>query len=114
MASAVLFLLRRHPPAAYPAASWPDRYNIASPDRIGNLALAQMIAAAAGRPLHFRFEDFHSARPGHDPHYGLDPGKITALGWEPPIGFAESLERTVHWTIQHPEWLAVSPSTLGA
>ena len=113
MADAVLFLLQLRPPAAYPAhaipgqpaASRPDRYNIASADRISNLELAQMIARAAGRPLRYRLEDFHTTRPGHDPHYALDPGKIHALGWKPPVPFAESLERTVRWTMVHPEWM---------
>lgn len=84
----------------------PDRYNVASADRIDNLTLARMIADAAGRELKYRLEDFHSTRPGHDPHYGLDPGKIAVLGWKPPVPFAESLERTVKWTMAHPEWLA--------
>jgi len=114
MADAVLFLLNSGPlPAMFPAhaacgerrADRPDRYNIASADRIDNLELARMIAAAAGRPLKFRYEDFHTARPGHDPHYGLDPGKIAALGWKPPVPFATSLERTIRWTMQHPEWM---------
>lgn len=117
MADAVLFLLDRTRPAVFsagsyrtctgaPASNRPDRYNIASADRIGNLELAQMIAAAAGMPLRYRLEDFHSARPGHDPHYGLDPGKIGALGWKPPVPFAASLERTIRWTMRHEEWLA--------
>lgn len=113
MADAVLFLLSRGRPAAFPAhaipgaakAAEPDRYNIATADRVDNLELAQMIAKAAGMPLRYRLEDFHRARPGHDPHYGLDPGKINALGWKPPVPFAESLERTVRWTMRHPEWL---------
>jgi len=116
MADAVLFLLRGDRPAVFPAhavpgrpaaqALRPDRYNIASADRIDNLTLARMIAQYAGRPLLYRLEDFHGQRPGHDPHYGLDPGKITALGWKPPVPFAASLERTVRWTAAHPEWLA--------
>ena len=114
MADAVLFLLSRGRPAMFPvhatageeATDRPDRYNIASADRIDNLELAQLIAEAAGMPLRYRFEDFHSARPGHDPHYGLDPGKIGALGWKPPVPFRQSLEHTVRWTIQHPAWLA--------
>jgi dTDP-glucose 4,6-dehydratase len=128
MADAVLFLLSRTRPAAFPAhltlgqqttayravqagrpavspADRPDRYNIASADRIDNLTLAEMIAKAAGMPLKYRLEDFHSTRPGHDPHYALDSGKIRALGWKPPVPFAESLERTVRWTMSHPEWL---------
>jgi dTDP-glucose 4,6-dehydratase len=112
MADAVIFLLRGRAPAmfhAYPgryASNMPDRYNIASADRIDNLTLAAMIAEAAGSlDLRWRWEDFHSARPGHDAHYGLDPGKITALGWKPPVPFAASLDHTIRWTMSHPEWL---------
>lgn len=114
MADAVVFLLDLGPvPAMFPAhagcgerrADRPDRYNIASADRLDNLELAQWIAEAAGMPLRFRYEDFHATRPGHDPHYGLDPGKIRALGWKPPVEFRASLERTVRWTMTHPEWL---------
>ena len=107
MADAVTWLLQHTVPAVYSArgAARPDRYNIASPDRIDNLTMARMIADAAGKDLRWRFEDFHLTRPGHDAHYGLDPGKIHALGWKAPVPFAESLERTVRWTIANPSWL---------
>ena len=116
LADALLFILRNLPPAVFPAhfaatahhgfvADRPDRYNIASADRVSNLELAQMAAAIMGRPLRYRLVDFHSTRPGHDPHYGLDPSKLAGLGWKPPVPFAESLERTVRWTLAHPEWL---------
>jgi dTDP-glucose 4,6-dehydratase len=117
MADAVLFLLRQGRPAAFPShrpwgtgtqaasAGQPDRYNIASADRIDNLTLARMIAGYAGLPLKYRLEDFHTTRPGHDAHYGLDPAKITALGWKPPVPFRTSLAKTVRWSVAHPEWL---------
>jgi len=116
LADGVLFLLNGQPPALYPAhavpggpaADRPDRYNISSPDRIDNLALARMIAAAVGRPLRYQLVDAHSSRPGHDLHYGLDGTKMAALGWKPPVPFAESLETTVQWSLAHPEWLALS------
>ena len=109
LADGIMFLLGRQP-AMFSArdhrgADRPDRYNITGPDRISNLELAQMIATDAGYPLKYRFTDFHSARPGHDPHYGLDGGKLAVLGWKPPVPFAESLERTVRWTLDHREWL---------
>jgi dTDP-glucose 4,6-dehydratase len=105
LADGVLFLLNGAPPAQFPAAGRPDRYNIVGPDRIDNLTLAQMVAATVGKPLKYRLVDFHSARPGHDPHYGLDGTKMAALGWKPPVPFTESLERTVRWTLANPEWL---------
>ena len=123
VADGILFLLQNTVPAVFPAHSEaavlrngnstyrlrfetrPDRYNIASADRVDNLDLAHLIAKTAGRKLKYRLEDFHSLRPGHDPHYGLDPAKITRLGWRPPIPFARSLDRTVKWTLDHQEWL---------
>ncbi len=105
LADGILFLLGEQEPARFGAhADRPDRYNIASADRIDNLTLAQMIAGIAGKPLKWRLNG-ERVRPGHDLHYGLDSGKITALGWKPPVPFAESLERTVRWTLAHPEWL---------
>jgi dTDP-glucose 4,6-dehydratase len=86
-------------------ADRPDRYNVSAPDRIDNLTLAQMIAEDIGKPLIYQMEDFHSTRPGHDPHYGLDPEKMAATGWEMPVPFRESLRHTVEWTLKHPEWL---------
>jgi dTDP-glucose 4,6-dehydratase len=126
LADAVIWLLRNTRPTMYLAHDldtakaacraerkgrpWfdpdrPDRYNVASPDRLDNLELAAMIAHFAGRNLRWRWEDFHATRPGHDAHYGLDPGKILGLGWKPPVAFEESLRRTVAWTMNHREWL---------
>lgn len=51
------------------------------------------------------YEDFHSFRPGHDMHYGLDGSKLNALGWVAPFSLQESLENTVVWMKEHPEWL---------
>lgn len=114
LASGICFLLNGAPPALFPLHAAPgapqgyrpDRYNIAGPDRVSNLELAEMIAAITGRTLRYKLEDFHHARPGHDPHYGLDGAKIAALGWKPPLPFGPSLEKTVRWTLQNQEWLA--------
>src|SRR5712691_11026251 len=43
-------------------------------------------------------------RPGHDYRYAVDIARITELGWEPQVRFAEGLERTVRWYVDHPEW----------
>lgn len=105
LADALIHILRELPPVAFPAADRPARWNVVGPDRIDNLELAHMIAKIVGRPLRARLVDFHSARPGHDPHYGLDHAKLTAAGWKPPIPFPESLARTVRWSLANPEWL---------
>lgn len=106
LADGITFLLTRTTPASFTACAYaPDRYNIAVPDRIDNLTMAQMIADYAGKPLHYELEDFHSTRPGHDPHYGLDGRKMAELGWTPPISLETSLKKTVEWTLEHPAWL---------
>lgn len=113
LADGICFLLAGPPPAMFaahaalgvPTADRPDRYNIVGPDRISNLELADMIAGFTGKPLRYQLEDFHRTRPGHDPHYGLDGTRMAALGWKPPVPFAASLEKTVRWTLRHPEWL---------
>ena len=105
-ASAWLFILGL-PPAMFPQALRPDRYNIAGLEPVSNLALAQEIADILGKPLKYELTGFDvKNRPGHDPHYLLDMAKLTALGWKPPVDFHESLERTVRWTLAHREWLA--------
>jgi dTDP-glucose 4,6-dehydratase len=114
LADAVLFLLNRgvparcdtsDPVAGVRTAMRPDRFNVGSEDLLDNLTLAQTIAKIMGGDLKFSFRDPHEDRPGHDKDYGLDPGKLMALGWEPPVDFRTSLEKTIMWTLKHPEWL---------
>jgi dTDP-glucose 4,6-dehydratase len=124
IADALVFILRNLPPAAFPAhlkelerngqvrglppwrtADRPDRYNIAGDEPTDNLELAQMVADIIGEPLRYELVDFHAARPGHDPHYGLSMAKLAGLGWKPPVSFRESLEHTVRWTLANPRWL---------
>jgi dTDP-glucose 4,6-dehydratase len=114
LADAILFVIRKQHPAIFPAhapaydlrtSEFPDRYNVASPDRIDNLTLANMIAEDVGKPLRYKLEDFHTTRPGHDPHYGLDSWKLHELGWRMPVEFRESLRKTIKWTLANPSWL---------
>ncbi len=103
LADALVFLLNTDPPM--PAQGRPDRYNVVGLEQVSNLELAERVATIVGSSLWYRLVDFASARPGHDPHYGLDGAKLAATGWKPPVPFAESLERTVRWSMLHPEWL---------
>jgi len=93
------------PPAMFPSSLRPSRYNVVGEVRLSNLELAEMTADIVGRPLRYELIDFHSARPGHDPHYGLDGTHLASAGWKPPMNFAESLASTVRWTLAHPEWM---------
>jgi dTDP-D-glucose 4,6-dehydratase len=52
-----------------------------------------------------KVELVESHRPGHDLRYALDTAKINQAGWVAPVDLGESLERTVWWTMQRPQWL---------
>src|SRR5262249_62370581 len=43
-------------------------------------------------------------RPGHDRRYALDTARLQALGWRPARPFAEVLEATVRWYVEHADW----------
>jgi dTDP-glucose 4,6-dehydratase len=77
-----------------------------------NLEVVQSICAVldrlvprAGR----RYEQlvrFVADRPGHDRRYATDDARIrTELGWAPSERFADGLEKTVQWYVEHPEWV---------
>lgn len=85
----------------------PPRFHIVGEREVDNLEMAQLIAAAAGKPLKYRLEDFHSSRPGHDLRYALDGAKIEKFGWTSPIPLEASIKSTVEWTLSHPEWLSL-------
>lgn len=82
-----------------------DKYNIVGEREVDNLQLAKMIAEVVGKPLNHMMVDFHSSRPGHDLRYSLCGDKLAQMGWKPPVGFENSLERTIHWTLANPRWL---------
>lgn len=81
------------------------RYNIPGEKEVTNLELAQFIAKVMDKELNYEMVDFHSTRPGHDLRYGLNGTKIFELGWKPSFDFEHSLEKTVKWTLNNPEWL---------
>lgn len=97
VARAVKFLLQFGIPG--------ESYNITGDAEISNLELAQKIAQILEQELKYEIVDYHSARPGHDLHYGLCGDKLRRLGWRAKYSFAEGLEEVVKWTLEHPEWL---------
>jgi dTDP-glucose 4,6-dehydratase len=84
-----------------------ERYNIVGEREVDCLQMAEMVAAIVDRPLDYEIVDFHSSRPGHDLRYALDGSKLARLGFVQPVGFDESLRRTVQWFAAHREWLAI-------
>lgn len=104
-ADALRFLLETQPFPVYADGVEMGRWNIVGEREIDNLELAQFVADAAGRELRYRLVDFHSSRPGHDLRYALNGRKMRELGWAPPVPLEPSLQKTVAWTLAHPDWL---------
>lgn len=82
-----------------------EKYNIIGEREVDNLELAQMIAKCMKKELKYELVDFHSDRPGHDLRYSLDGTKMKDMGWDLPIDFEKSVEKTVKWYLKNPEWL---------
>lgn len=84
-------------------------FHITGEQEVDNLDLAQKIAAIVGKELKYEMVDFHSSRPGHDLRYALSPKSMTDIGWEVPKTFEESLEKSIKWTLDHPQWYLMNP-----
>lgn len=85
----------------------PLKVHVAGEKEVSNLDLAQQVADAIGKPLHYELVDFHSSRPGHDLRYALDDSAIRQQGWLQPVNFEESLRKTVQWYLDNPKWLEI-------
>ena len=81
------------------------KFNLVGLEEVNNLQLAQMIADAQGKELHYEMIDFHTARPGHDLRYSMDGSLLKSLGWEPRIRLSERVAEVVEWTLANNRWL---------
>lgn len=91
IAAGVLFLIKN--------GKIGQSYNLTGEREVSNLEMAQLIAKFIGKELKYKMVDFHSDRPGHDLRYGLSGEKMYKMGWKLPVGFLESLEKTVKWEV---------------
>lgn len=83
-------------------------YNVGGDSERDNLAVVRSVLRALGRT-----DDLirHVAdRKGHDRRYGLDSGKLHALGWRPTVGFDQGLANTVRWYLQNRQWWQSLPA----
>ena len=77
-------------------------YNVGTGAETTGLQVAEAVLDIMGKPR--SLIEFVADRPGHDYRYALDILRITELGWEPKVSFAEGLERTVRWYVEHEGW----------
>jgi dTDP-glucose 4,6-dehydratase len=107
-ADAILWILQNQEPVLYEdgkADCLPLRFNVVGNIEMDNLEVAKTIAHLMGKPLQYKFEDFHMTRPGHDRRYSLDGSRLAKAGWKAPHSFEDSLKRTIEWTLAHTEWM---------
>ena len=96
-----------------------ETYNIGGKVRPANLEVAQRVCAILDNLMsnspnvpHGSLIQLVEDRPGHDPRYAMDIGKIgSELGWQPRHTLEEGLQKTVEWYLKNPEWAAAARET---
>jgi len=77
-------------------------YNAGSGVETRNLDMACAILDLLGKPR--SLIQHVTDRPGHDRRYALDCSRIRAIGWQPRHTFAQAIEETVRWYVEHEAW----------
>lgn len=82
-----------------------EKFNFPGQKQVSNLELAQYIANRVNKDLNYELVDFHSNRPGHDLLYRLDGSKLFGMGFNYPVDFDKSLDKTIGWYMNNRKWL---------
>ena len=86
-----------------------ESYCIGSNNEISNIDLIKKICKISDNFLDnnsnsFDLVEYVKDRPGHDIRYSIDSSKLQKLGWKTINSFDESLEKTIKWYINNPNW----------
>lgn len=90
-----------------------ETYNIGGWNEKANLEIVRTICALLDQlkpksdGTSYSAQITHVAdRPGHDRRYAMDASKIERdLGWKPSETFETGIRKTVHWYLDHPDWV---------
>ncbi len=77
-------------------------YNISGGNEHENIELTNRLLELLDRSE--EFITLVPDRPGHDYRYSIDPGKLTALGWQPEMDWDEGVTLTVQWYKDNEWW----------
>ena len=78
-------------------------YNIGGNSELENIEVIRLILKALDRPE--SLIRFVKDRPGHDLRYAIDATRIRdELGWEPSRTFADGIQQTIQWYLDHRDW----------
>lgn len=90
--------------AAFDKGKAGEVYNVGGNSEKTNLDVVKTILGAVRKPE--TLITFVKDRPGHDRRYAIDAAKAKReLGWTPTVTFADGIQRTVNWYVQHRDWL---------
>ena len=68
-----------------------------------NIDIVKLILKALDKPE--SLITFVTDRKGHDMRYAIDPTFIhDKLGWLPETKFADGIQKTIDWYLNHKEW----------
>ncbi len=78
-------------------------YNVGGHNEMKNIDIVKLICKALHKPE--SLIQYVTDRKGHDRRYAIDPTKIhTELGWLPETKFADGIQKTIQWYLQHEDW----------
>jgi dTDP-glucose 4,6-dehydratase len=92
-----------------------ESYNVGGDNQPTNLEIVDAICAILDelRPAspyrpHAGLKKTVTDRPGHDRRYAMNTTRIKRdLGWQPKYTLKEGLLKTVHWYLEHGDWIEV-------
>ncbi len=88
----------------YNIGGWNEKTNHEIVHRV--CALLDELSPSAAGP-YTRLITHVTDRPGHDRRYAIDARKIEReLGWRPAETFETGIRKTVHWYLDHADWVA--------
>lgn len=77
-------------------------YNLGTGVETRNIEMAHLILELLNKPK--SLIQPITDRPGHDRRYALDCRKVEELGWQSRHSFAQAIEKTVQWYVDHQDW----------
>lgn len=78
-------------------------YNVGGNNEMKNIDIVKLICKTLGKPE--SLIQFVTDRKGHDRRYAIDPTKIhRELGWLPETKFADGIQKTIQWYVNHEGW----------
>jgi dTDP-glucose 4,6-dehydratase len=87
-------------------------YNIGTGEERTNLGVVEAICAIIAEETAIDFVKlkdrirFVTDRPGHDRRYAINAAKVRAeIGWTARTTFDVGLKRTIHWYLEHNDWI---------